>query len=339
MAIMNVIQVEELRKYYGPSRGSGRGPSTGSGRGPAAGPGDGPAAGSGGTVKAVDGISFEVHQGEIFGFLGPNGAGKTTTIEIIEGYRRPDQGRVRVLGLEPGKDRYQLAERTGIMLQETALYKELRVGELLRLFASYYHKPVNPAALLEMIGLEEKKNALVRELSGGQRQRVVFVLALINDPELLFLDEPTAGLDPQSRRAIWDWIGRAKEEGKTVFLTTHYIEEAEALCNRVAIIDHGKIIALDTPRRLMASARIEHRIAFLIQGQLHAARLEALPGVTKALDEGHGAFTIYTPEVQPALRSLLELAESNGFTLRGLTVEGPSLEDVFIQLTGRRIRT
>ena len=304
---MNVITVENLHKSYG-------------------------------DVKAVNGISFEVHEGEIFGFLGPNGAGKTTTIEIIEGYRMPDSGQATVLGLDPRQDRYEVKERIGIMLQETSLYPDLKVSELLRLFASYYRQPVEPDALLEMIGLEEKKGAFVRELSGGQRQRVVFVLTLINDPELLFLDEPTAGLDPQSRRAIWEWINLAREKGKTIFLTTHYIEEAEDLCDRVAIIDHGEIIALDTPKRLMAGLEVEHRIEFAIQGALDVARLEAMPGVSKALDDGQGAFTLYAPEAPPALKSLINLAETNGFTLRGLTVEGATLEDVFIQLTGRRIR-
>jgi ABC-2 type transport system ATP-binding protein len=290
-------------------------------------------------IKAVDGISFEVHQGEIFGFLGPNGAGKTTTIEIIEGYKVADGGRATVLGLDPRRDRHAVRERIGIMLQETALYPDLKVGELLRLFASYYHNPVDTNALLEMIGLEEKRGAFIRELSGGQRQRVVFVLALINDPALLFLDEPTAGLDPQSRRAIWEWISLARGRGKTVFLTTHYIEEAEGLCDRVAIIDHGRIIALDTPKRLMADTAVEQRIEFVIEGSLAVGRLEALPDVIRALDDGRGEFTLYAREAQKALKSLINLAETNGFRLRGLKVEGATLEDVFIELTGRRIRT
>jgi ABC-2 type transport system ATP-binding protein len=304
---MNVITVDNLHKHYD-------------------------------QVKAVDGISFEVQEGEIFGFLGPNGAGKTTTIECIEGYKTPDGGHVTALGLDPRKDGYELKERIGIMLQETSLYPDLRVSELLRLFASYYRDPVDPDVLLEMIGLEEKKRAFIRELSGGQRQRVVFILALINDPELLFLDEPTAGLDPQSRRAIWEWIRLAREKGKTVFLTTHYIEEAEDLCDRVAIVDHGKIIALDTPKRLMANLSVEHRIEFVIEGAFGVAQLETTPGVSKILDEGQGTFSIYAPEAQPVLKSLIDLAETNGFILRGLTVEGATLEDVFIQLTGRRIR-
>jgi ABC-2 type transport system ATP-binding protein len=304
---MSIIQVEGLKKHYG-------------------------------DVKAVDGIRFDVQSGEVFGFLGPNGAGKTTTIEIIEGYRKADEGKVTVLGLDPDRNGHEIKERIGIMLQETALYENLRVVELLQLFASYYQNPVETDRLLEMIGLEEKRRSFIRELSGGQRQRVVFVLSLINDPELLFLDEPTAGLDPQSRRAIWNWIGRAKEEGKTIFLTTHYIEETEALCDRVAIIDHGKIIALDTPKRLMANADAEQKIAFVIDGHIDMAGLERMPGVSRVLDEGHGEYTLYAPEVQPVLKSLILQTESNGFSLRGLTVEGATLEDVFIQLTGRRIR-
>ena len=305
---MSVITVDDLRKQYG-------------------------------DVKAMDGISFEVQEGEIFGFLGPNGAGKTTTIECIEGYRRPDAGSMAVLGHDPRQNDYALKERIGVVLQETSLYPDLRVSEILRLFASYYRNPVDPDELLEMVGLEEKKRAFVRDLSGGQRQRVVFILALINDPELLFLDEPTAGLDPQSRRAVWGWIRFARKKGKAVFLTTHYIEEAENLCDRVAIIDHGKIIALDTPRQLMADLSVEHKITFAIEGTLSVAELETeVPTATRVVAEGRGAFTIYAARIQPALKALIHLAESNGFTLRGLTVEGATLEDAFIQLTGRRIR-
>jgi ABC-2 type transport system ATP-binding protein len=304
---MSVIQVENLVKHYD-------------------------------EVKAVDGISFEVQEGEIFGFLGPNGAGKTTTIEIIEGYKTAGSGHATVLGLDPRRNRCELRERIGLMLQETSLYPDLKVGELLRLFASYYQQSVSPEALLEMIGLEEKRSALIRDLSGGQRQRVVFVLALINDPEILFLDEPTAGLDPQSRRALWDWIRLAREKGKTVFLTTHYIEEAERLCDRVAIIDRGRIIALDTPQHLMAEAEVEQRIAFVIDGSLDVAKLEALPGAVRVLGDGHDSFTVHAKEAQPVLKSLIELSEGDGFRLRGLEVEGATLEDVFIRLTGRRIR-
>jgi ABC-2 type transport system ATP-binding protein len=304
---MSVIQVENLHKYFD-------------------------------DVKAVDGISFQVEEGEIFGFLGPNGAGKTTTIEIVEGYKVADSGRATVLGLDPRRDRYELRERMGLTLQETSLYPDLKVGEVLRLFASYYRHPVDPGALLEMIGLEEKRGAFIRELSGGQRQRVVFILALINDPELIFLDEPTAGLDPQSRRALWEWIDLARDRGKTVFLTTHYIEEAEQLCDRVAIVDHGQIIALDTPKRLMAATEIEHNIQFVVEGALDVAGLGALPGVTQAVSDGPGEYTLFARQVQPAIKALMDLSETDGFALRGLTVKGTTLEDVFIHLTGRRIR-
>jgi ABC-2 type transport system ATP-binding protein len=225
------------------------------------------------------------------------------------------------------------------MLQETSLYSDLKVSELLRLFVSYYRRPVDHDALLEMIGLEEKRGAFVRELSGGQRQRVVFVLALLNDPELLFLDEPTAGLDPQSRRGIWEWIDLARNRGKTVFLTTHYIEEAERLCDRVAIVDHGRIIALDTPRQLMAAAELEQRIDFVVEGALDMTGLETLPGVTKAVAGGPGEYTLFARQVHPAVKALMDLSENDGLPLRGLTVQGATLEDVFIHLTGRRIRT
>jgi ABC-2 type transport system ATP-binding protein len=289
-------------------------------------------------VKAVDGINFQVHQSEIFGFLGPNGAGKTTTIEILEGFHPQDGGEVKVLGLDPQADHYELQERIGIMLQETELYKDLRVGELLKLFASYYRHAVDPKTLLEMIGLEAKERAFIRELSGGQRQRVIFILSLINDPDLLFLDEPTAGLDPQSRRAIWNWIDRGRQEGKTIFLTTHYIEEAEKLCDRVAIIDHGHIIALDTPKRLMANVQVENRIEFTTEGSLNTDKLQSMPHITSVVENERGTYALFAQEAEPALKSLIALSEENGFRLRGLHVEGASLEDVFIQLTGRRIR-
>ncbi|MBN1316683.1 MAG: ABC transporter ATP-binding protein [Anaerolineales bacterium] len=304
---MNVITVENLYKHYD-------------------------------SVRAVDGLDFEVHQGEIFGFLGPNGAGKTTTIEIIEGYKKPSNGRAMVLGLDPIRSHYELHERIGIMLQQTSLYQDLKVGELLQLFASYYRRSVNPDTLLEMIGLEEKCGAFIRTLSGGQRQRVVFVLALINDPELLFLDEPTAGLDPQSRRAIWEWIDLARDKGKTVFLTTHYIEEAERLCDRVAIIDHGRIIALDTPKRLMSATKVVHRIELVVEGALDVTWLDALPGVNKTTINGKNEYTLFVCQVQTAIKALMELCKAKNITLRGLNVEGATLEDVFIQLTGRRIR-
>jgi ABC-2 type transport system ATP-binding protein len=291
-----------------------------------------------GTVRAVDDISFMVEKGEIFGFLGPNGAGKTTTIEILEGYRTPDHGRVLVLGLDPVRERYELKERVGIMLQETSLYPELRAGEIVRLFAGYYQHTADTELLWDMMGLKEKSKAPVRELSGGQRQRLALILAFLNDPELLFLDEPTAGLDPQSRQLLWGWIDEMRQKGRTVFITTHYIEEAEELCDRVAIIDHGKIIALDTPRRLMADLDTDHRIEFMADGALDLGKLQTLPGVWAATNGNGDEYTLHVQDPQPVLKGLMALAAEDGFYPKDLRVRGPSLEDVFIKLTGRRIR-
>lgn len=291
-----------------------------------------------GEVKAVDDVSFTVEKGEIFGFLGPNGAGKTTTIEIIEGYRRPDQGQVTVLGLDPVRERYELKERIGIMLQSTSLYPDLKVDEIVKLFAGYYRRTRDTKLLLEMMGLKEKGKTFVRELSGGQKQRLALILAFINDPELLFLDEPTAGLDPQSRQGVWEWVDEARQRGKTAFITTHYIEEAQELCHRVAIIDRGRIIALDTPRRLMAELQAEHRVEFIADGSLDLAKLWAIPSVWAVVNGKKGEYTLHVRDPQPALEGLMALALEEGFYPRDLRVEGATLEDVFISLTGRRIR-
>jgi ABC-2 type transport system ATP-binding protein len=289
-------------------------------------------------VKAVNGISFTVEDGEVFGFLGPNGAGKTTTIEIVEGYRKADEGRVTVLGLDPFRDGNELKQRVGIMLQSTWLYPDLKVGEIVKLFAGYYRRLTDPDSLLATMGLKEKYEALVRELSGGQQQRLALVLAFINDPELLFLDEPTAGLDPQSRQGVWEWIAGARQKGKTAFITTHHMEEAEELCDRVAIIDHGKIIALDTPRRLMAELTVEQRIEFIAEGSLDLTKLWDLPGVWAVMNGKRGEYTLHVTDPQPALKGLMALAADEGFCPRDLRVERATLEDVFIRLTGRRIR-
>jgi ABC-2 type transport system ATP-binding protein len=291
-----------------------------------------------GEVKAVDGISFTVEKGEVFGFLGPNGAGKTTTIEIIEGYRMPDEGQVVVLGLDPFRERYKLKERVGIMLQSTSVYPDLKVGEIVKLFAGYYRHTTDTDSLLDMMGLKEKSKAFIRDLSGGQKQRLALILAFINDPELLFLDEPMAGLDPQSRQGAWERIDEARQKGKTAFITTHYIEEAEDLCDRVAVIDHGRIIALDTPRRLMASLDAEQRIEFIADGSLDLAKLSAIPGVWAVVNGKKGEYTLHVSDPQVALKGLMALAAEEGFYPRDLRVEGATLEDVFIHLTGRRIR-
>jgi len=291
-----------------------------------------------GEVNAVDGISFTVEKGEVFGFVGPNGAGKTTTIEIIEGYRMPDEGQVVVLGLDPFRERYELKERVGIMLQSTSFYPDLRMGEIVTLFAGYYRHTADTDSLLDMMGLKEKSRAFIRELSGGQKQRLALILAFINDPELLFLDEPTAGLDPQSRQGVWEWIDEARQEGKTAFITTHYIEEAEELCDRVAIIDHGRIIALDTPRRLMANLDAEQSIEFIADDSLDLAKLSAIPGVWAAVNGKKGEYTLHVSDPQVALKGLMALAAEEAFYPRDLRVEGATLEDMFIHLTGRRIR-
>ena len=291
-----------------------------------------------GEVNAVDGISFTVEKGEVFGFVGPNGAGKTTTIEIIEGYRMPDEGQVVVLGLDPFRERYELKERVGIMLQSTSFYPDLRMGEIVTLFAGYYRHTADTDSLLDMMGLKEKSKAFIRELSGGQKQRLALILAFINDPELLFLDEPTAGLDPQSRQGVWEWIDEARQEGKTAFITTHYIEEAEELCDRVAIIDHGRIIALDTPRRLMANLDAEQSIEFIADDSLDLAKLSAIPGVWAAVNGKKGEYTLHVSDPQVALKGLMALAAEEAFYPRDLRVEGATLEDMFIHLTGRRIR-
>ena len=219
-----------------------------------------------GDVVAVDDISFEVHEGEIFGMVGPNGAGKTTTIECIEGLRRPDGGTVQVLGMDPQRDGYDLRQHIGVQLQEAALPHRIKVWEAMDLFASFYRRSVDWHSLLEQLGLSEKHDASFINLSGGQKQRLFIALALVNDPDLVFLDELTTGLDPQARRAMWDLVQGIRERGKTVFLTTHYMEEAERLCDRVAIIDHGRIVALDTPENLIHSLGAENRVIFGTDG-------------------------------------------------------------------------
>ena len=239
-----------------------------------------------GTTRAVDGVSFTVEQGEVFGMVGPNGAGKTTTIECVEGLRRPDSGRVRVLGLDPRSDRHVLAERIGIQLQQSNLPARLRVGEALDLFAALYPKSAAPSELLERLGLTEKRRAPVAKLSGGQRQRLFIALALVNQPELVFLDELTTGLDPQARRSMWDLVRELRQQGRTVFLTTHFMEEAERLCDRVAILDHGKIVALDRPEALVRSLGVETRIVFSQPHDSAGVPWENIPGVHRAETSG-----------------------------------------------------
>lgn len=230
-----------------------------------------------GTLVAVDDLSFEVEQGEIFGMVGPNGAGKTTTIECIEGLRQPDDGSLRVLGMDPSEKRGAVANRVGVQLQESALPPRLRVNETLNLFASFYERRADADELLNELGLADKRTSPFAKLSGGQKQRLFIALALIGQPEVVFFDELTTGLDPQARRVMWDLVRQIREQGATVFLTTHYMEEAERLCDRVLIIDHGQIVAFDTPEAMIRSLGVENRLVFTLPEGQTAPALADLP--------------------------------------------------------------
>ncbi|MGV3519577.1 ABC transporter ATP-binding protein [Luteitalea sp.] len=292
-----------------------------------------------GDVLAVDGLDLEVRAGECFGLLGPNGAGKTTTIEILEGLNTADAGDVELLGRRWATDADALRQRLGIQLQETQLNDKLTAAELLRLFRSFYRQGPSVEALLQMVGLDAKRDAWYGKLSGGQKQRLALACALAGDPELLFLDEPTTGLDPQSRRQLWDLLAAYKQRGRTVLITTHYMDEAQVLCDRVAIVDHGKVIALGTPLDLIASLGAEHVVEFaLAEGKdlPSATVLSALPGVRRAsIQDGRGTLIVaHLHEALPAL--LASVADPDAFTL--LTTHSATLEDVFVALTGRQLR-
>jgi len=298
-----------------------------------------------GDVVAVAGVDLTVADGECFGLLGPNGAGKTTTIEVLEGLTSPDGGDVEVLGARwPRDDRdgaRALRERLGIQLQETQLADKLTVEETLELFRSFYRRSHTVDEVLTLVELDEKRRAWVSKLSGGQKQRLAVACALVGRPDLLFLDEPTTGLDPQSRRQLWDVISRFRQGGGTVLLTTHYMEEAERLCDRVAIMDHGRIIAQGTPLELIASLGAEHVVEFAVAApstwRPDAAELGALPGVRSVrLGEPRVALTV--SEVHRAVPALLALLERHGAQLALLSTHTATLEDVFVSLTGRELR-
>jgi ABC-2 type transport system ATP-binding protein len=294
-----------------------------------------------GDVLAVDGLDLAVERGECFGLLGPNGAGKTTTVEILEGILPPDAGTVEVLGLRWEKDERVLRERLGVQLQETQLADKLTVEETLRLFRSFYEVGRPVEQVLEIVQLEEKRRSWVSRLSGGQRQRLAVGSALVGDPELLFLDEPTTGLDPQSRRQLWDVVAELRARGRTVILTTHSMEEAQRLCDRVAIVDHGKIIAEGTPRALIASLGGEHVVEFSLENGAALSPdepwLHALPGVRDVSRDGSYIFLTVT-EVHRAVPALLEGLTRRGAALSLLNTHHATLEDVFVSLTGRRLR-
>jgi ABC-2 type transport system ATP-binding protein len=287
-------------------------------------------------LLAVDEISFEVYEGEIFGMVGPNGAGKTTTIECIEGLRRPDSGSIQVLGMDPRQDGYTLREQIGIQLQESALPDRIKVWEAMEMFATFYPKTVDWNALLEQLGLIEKRKSAFIKLSGGQKQRLFIALALINDPEVVFLDELTTGLDPKARRAIWDLVLDIRDRGKTVFLTTHFMEEAERLCNRVAIVDQGKIVALDTPSNLIRSLGSEYRVVFSVREKLDKGMFEKISSVTN-FDQVDDQVMIRGKE-EGLLSGIVNALEAGGVKFRDLRTEQPTLEDVFLTITGKEIQ-
>ncbi len=290
-----------------------------------------------GDVEAVRGLDLEVRRGECFGLLGPNGAGKTTTIEILEGLNEATGGEVTVFGKTWAKDERHLRERIGITLQETQLTDKLTVAETFALFRSFYPRGASVDALLAKVQLEEKRNARYEALSGGQKQRVAVACALAGEPDLLFLDEPTTGLDPQSRRSLWDLVLEFKSRGGTVLLTTHYMDEAEKLCDRVGIVDHGERIALGTPRELIQSLGGDEVVDFAVDGGCTAEELGALPGVCTARAEADG-FVITVERLHEALPVLLAFVRERGGHLARLSTHRATLEDVFVHLTGRQLR-
>jgi ABC-2 type transport system ATP-binding protein len=290
-----------------------------------------------GEVRAVDGATFSIAHGEVFGLLGPNGAGKTTTVECILGLRQPDRGNVTLLGTEDRARSREVRARVGVQLQTTGLQPRLTVRELVALFACLYPSPRPVGEVIELVGLQESAGTRSEELSGGQRQRLAVALALVNDPDLAVLDEPTTGLDPQARRGLWDVVRELRAAGKAVLLTTHYMEEAERLCDRVAVMDHGRVIALDAPQTLIRRHFQETAIELVALGDPPRERLAALPGITQALFEDRHP-TLYSTDVPRTMAGLFELVTAGALTFRDVTVRQATLEDVFLKLTGRRIR-
>lgn len=290
-------------------------------------------------VEAVKGLDLEVAVGECFGLLGPNGAGKTTTVEILEGLLPATSGEVEILGQPWGGEDVRLRQRLGITLQETKLAEKLTVRETVVLFRSFYENGQDPDQVITQVSLTEKCQAHVGKLSGGQKQRLAVACALVGDPELLFLDEPTTGLDPQSRRQLWDILRKLRDQGRTILLTTHYMDEAERLCDRVAIVDHGKVIALGSPKQLIAQLGGEHFIDILLEGdgELRPEQLQPLPAVVSVRKENE-LYSLAVAAPHQTLPALLQYLDERGFGLAQLTTRHASLEDVFVTLTGRHLR-
>jgi ABC-2 type transport system ATP-binding protein len=303
-----IIQVEGLRKVYG-------------------------------ETIAVDGISFHVQEGEIFGMVGPNGAGKTTTIECLEGLRKPDQGKIRVLDMNPARDGKALRKQVGMQLQQSNLPDRMKVWEALDLYASFYPQSTAWQELMAQLGLQEKRNAPFSKLSGGQKQRLFIALALLPQPQLVFLDELTTGLDPQARHIIWDLVREVQARGKTVVLTTHFMEEAERLCDRIAILDHGKIVALDTPANLIRDLGVEEQVVFALDGMLPPGFEKALSGESHIEQQGERV-VIHAANGRkvPLVSEVVNLLTQYQVKFRDLHTEQPNLEDVFLNLTGRQMR-
>jgi ABC-2 type transport system ATP-binding protein len=289
-----------------------------------------------GSVVAVDNVSFDVHAGEIFGLIGPNGAGKTTTMECVEGLRKPDAGTVSVVGLDPFRDVYALQDRIGVQLQAAQLQKRIKVWEAIDLWASLYHRHLDPNALLGQLGLTDKADAWFMTLSGGQKQRLFIALALVNDPEVVFLDELTTGLDPQARRAIWELVRGIRDRGKTVFLTTHLMEEAERLCDRVGVIDHGRVVDVDTPDGLVRRHCPERSVILTTEDERAATCFHRVPHVTSVMRNGP-RYTI-EGDGEDLVTDVIQCLSEHQIRVTDFRTKMPTLEDVFLKLTGHSIR-